>query len=225
MHASASDWTRALALLTPASRRGPESRQHTPDVWGEALHRSETPYLALIGAVRSPAHLEHAVAALRLMLGAAVPPTLRTRVALLRMASRAQHQRNSAGSERARTARPAAEGGAQGGAHTVDGPAPPTYLPGAHRFWSHLPTELQPTLSALDAVGREAGEDDGTGGVALAADLLLGARMGALLGRINVLAADSGACSTGTLASLVIEEAAAERRAAGNAPKAEPKTG
>jgi hypothetical protein len=179
-------------------------------VWGEALHRDETPYLALFAAVRTPAHLEHAVAALRLMLGAAVQPTLRTRVALLRMAGRAQHERNFAGSERARTARPSGEGDA----HTVDGPAPPTFLPGAQRFWSHLPTELQPTLSALDAVGREAGEDDGTGGVALAADLVLGARMGALLERINVLASASGAGSTGALASLVIEEAAAERRAA-----------
>ena len=60
---------------------------------GTNPHAVEGAYLAVVAAVSRPAEIDHAVAALRGMLHAGVAPTLRTRVAIARMAARSQrHQ-------------------------------------------------------------------------------------------------------------------------------------
>ena len=133
--------------------------------------RYEAPYLAVLAAIRSTSQLPHAVAALQQMAAADVPPTLRTRLAICRMALRLQEQ-------------PGADGQRQ--------------LPGSSRFWSELspqPSKLAagaaaradeasaPSLAALIAAGV---------GVSEAADLVLEVRAAAILDRVAELIRASG---------------------------------
>jgi len=153
----------------------------------------ETPYLALLSAVRSPTHLESAIEALRLMALAGVRPTLRTRIALARMAGRLQ----------------AAQEGAPGRTPAVAAPSP--RVPGAARFWglesvgatpggTHAATAGSlPVAQWLESLRREesrtaaSGAADEGGGsaaddaalVGAASDLILESRMAAHLERIR----------------------------------------
>jgi hypothetical protein len=158
-----------------------------------ALVSVETPYLALLSAVRSPTHLESAIEALRLMALAGVRPTLRTRIALARMAGRLQ----------------AAQEGAPGRPPAVAAPSP--RVPGTARFWGLESVGATPggTRAAtagslpvaqwLESLRREEGRtaasgaaDEGGGSAAddaalvgAASDLILESRMAAHLERIR----------------------------------------
>ena len=158
-----------------------------------ALVSVETPYLALLSAVRSPTHLESAIEALKLMALAGVRPTLRTRIALARMAGRLQ----------------AAQEGAPGRIPAVAAPSP--RVPGAARFWGLESVGATPggtraaTAGSLPVAqwlellrreeGRRAasGAADESGGsatddaalVGAASDLILESRMAAHLERIR----------------------------------------
>ena len=158
-----------------------------------ALVSVETPYLALLSAVRSPTHLESAIEALRLMALAGVRPTLRTRIALARMAGRLQ----------------AAQEGAPGRTPAVAAPSP--RVPGTARFWGLESVGATPggTRAAtagslpvaqwLESLRREEGRtaasgaaDEGGGSAAddaalvgAASDLILESRMAAHLERIR----------------------------------------
>ena len=133
--------------------------------------QSEAPYLAVLAAIRSTSQLPHAVAALQQMAAADVPPTLRTRLSICRMALRLQLHREAEG---------------------------PRQLPGSSRFWKELspqPSRLAaggprdaedapaPNLAALIAAGV---------GMSEAADLVLEVRAAAILDRVAELIRASG---------------------------------
>ena len=182
LNAAEMDFDAALSLLA-----SPPSGTVSP--------LGEGPYLALLSAVRKPEHIEHAVSALRLMLSSGVVPTLRTRIAVARMAARVQRAPRDPHTERAQHA---------------PGYAP---LPGSSSFWR--PTGVQlPWDSLFDALRREEGPEKGAGAVSrevapskeyieAAADLVLDARTAALLERIATLMKASG--DGGAMASLLSE--------------------
>ena len=94
---------------------------------------SESCYLALLGGVRNPHEVEHAIAALQLMVIAGIRPSLRTRIALARMAVRLQLWQ-TAGAERP---------------PIIDSPLP--RLPGGARFWG-VEAYRRPTNAASKAL-------------------------------------------------------------------------
>ena len=222
MHAASGDFGAALrALEAPPGARRPAAEQaaapgnapeaadddvpnmddaaapRPPSSWllhgAPALVSVETPYLALLSAVRSPTHLESAIEALKLMALAGVRPTLRTRIALARMAGRLQ----------------TAQEGAPGRMPAVAAPSP--RVPGAARFWGLESVGATPggtraaTAGSLPVAqwlellrreeGRRAasGAADESGGsatddaalVGAASDLILESRMAAHLERIR----------------------------------------
>ena len=165
------DFDAALRMLS-------SSNNDKPAAFGEGV------YLSLLYSIRQPTQVEHAISAIRCMLAAGVAPSVRTRIALARLAIRVQRENAEAharGTERA--------------GH-VHGSRPP--LPGASRFWR---TSALPWDSLFDALRREdaeetsgvdAGPAAGTsrrphGHMAAAADLILDAQAAALLERIAQL--------------------------------------
>ena len=176
MHAASGDFYSAIDLLKSIGRS-----------IGSSVDRrraaSESPYLSLIAAVRAPTQLVHAIEALRLMLAAGVAPSLRTRVCLLRMAARVQQTR--------------------AGLSAISVPLGTPPVPGSSRFWDQLPVPLD---TALSAIGTEI--VDGFEGVdveaemAVAADMVLSARMGALLDRMNELVDATNLSGSGVKSAL-----------------------
>ena len=187
------DFKAALRLLasppTVAAGSGSDGRQLGAAGAAVAGVRHEGAYLAVISAVRASDEIEHVIGALHLMLRQGVAPTLRTRIALARMAARVQG--SVAGAHQAHPTR---------AGHVS---APP--LPGTARFWQPLPL---PWDALFDALRREEGAAAATqptadevraAQVAAAADLVIDARAAALLEQISAImraSSDGGALAT-----------------------------
>lgn len=200
LSAAEGDFPSALRLLStpPALSAEPTARSSSGE---EAAQGSPSPampesvYLAPVAAVRTPDDIVHAVDALRLMLNAGVAPTLRTRIALVRMAARMQQSTLAPPPFSARA-----------------GHITATRLPGASRFWQPMPLPWDALFDALrredaggDAARRHTSNEQHATQVAAAADLVLDARSAALLDRIATIVTASS--DGDALASLLHDSA------------------
>lgn len=142
MHAAQGDFVTAVQMLEASAAKDASAAADGFGAAAAAVHLTETPHLALLAAVRRPAEVEHAVGALRLMVTSGVRPTLRTRIALARMADRVQQ--------------------ARGAANVREGlagvPSPP--VPGSARFWE---PQVLPVDRWLEALRVEARQHSSTG--------------------------------------------------------------
>ena len=143
LHAASGDFAAALRLL-----------REPPEPTRRRVQQSENAYLALLSAVAEPGAAEHAVVALQLMVSAGVRPSLRTRVAFMRMAARIQQTRaNASATVRARRVAPHAPAGA--------------YVPGTARFWEGGGAATAPLVPLLEALRAEMrSSDEGSAGEA-----------------------------------------------------------
>ncbi|KAL1526138.1 hypothetical protein AB1Y20_014866 [Prymnesium parvum] len=136
LHADKGDFQRALQLVEELTRPDPAQAQLSSGrrtLWlSENKQLTETPFLSVLAAVRSTAHLPHALMALQLMAAAGVAPTLRTRLAICKMAIRLKNAHLAAGDGRR--------------------------LPGSARFWKAIDADGAPPMSSLVAL-RQAGVD------------------------------------------------------------------